>query len=386
MIIRFLDKITDIKSTQWEQLFNTHYPFTRYEFLAALESSQCVTTKTGWRAHHALVFEAETLIAAVPLYLKTHSYGEYVFDWSWANAYQQHGLAYYPKLVCAIPFTPSTGPRLAFSSSVTAEQEELIIRSLTTTIQERLTTLNGSSAHLLFPHENLSEQFSSQHWIRRLGIQYHWHNHNYQSFDDFLSQLKSRKRKMILKEREFVKQQGITLSTLEREQISDQLIRRFYSYYQQTYLKRNGSEGYLNLDFFHTVQHELAEQLVMVVAKKDDAVIAIALCFKDDEHLYGRYWGCHQEYDFLHFETCYYQGIEYCIRHGLKKFDAGAQGEHKLARGFTAQKTFSNHLILNEDFNHAIENFTRVEEKELERYLKKANAGSPFKTTAIFDD
>jgi hypothetical protein len=303
-----------------------------------------------------------------------------VFDWSWANAYQEHGLAYYPKLVCAIPFTPSTGPRIGFSSKHSSEQKKLqIISALNQAIQVELDTLQGSSAHLLFPDKSLSSFFSSEQWVQRTGIQYHWHNHAYQNFDDFVSRFKSRKRKMILKERAFVKQQGITFSIIEGKQISGDLISKFYTYYQRTYLKKNASQGYLNLEFFLSIQRAVPDCLMMTIAKKEQDIIGIALYFKDSETLYGRYWGCEQEHEFLHFEACYYQGIEYCIRHKLKTFDAGAQGEHKLTRGFYPIKTYSNHLILNADFRKAIEEYTSAESAQLDDYVTQAKSKLPYK-------
>ncbi len=379
MIIKFIDSIKDISPTQWQTLFPDN-PFSQYEFLMALEASQCTQSSSGWQPHHLVVIKSDTLIAAMPCFIKTHSYGEYVFDWAWADAYQQHGLNYYPKLVTAIPFTPSSGQRLAISDSIIPKAERnLVIQTVSRAIETELAQLGASSWHCLFPNKALSEAFAELSHTTRIGVQYHWHNKAYTSFDSFLAQLKSRKRKNIRRERQSVLQQGICFKNFEGEQITDELMSQFYRFYHMTYLKRSQRAGYLNLAFFLYLTKHMPEKLMMVCAYKDQQLIASALFFKSSKTLYGRYWGCEHEFDSLHFETCYYQGIEYCIEKNLEHFDPGAQGEHKIARGFEPVKTFSNHCIKHHEFKRAIDKFIDDETPHINQYINHLFNSSPYK-------
>lgn len=381
MNIKFLRSISDISDTEWNSLFDTNYPFIQHAFLSALEQSGCTQASTGWEPQHIVIYQAEKIVAAMPGFLKTHSYGEYVFDWAWANAYQQHGLHYYPKLLSGIPFTPATGPRLAFSKSLQSKQEQLsVIRNIDHAIRERFTSPELSSWHVLFPERELSSLFEQSEWKQRIGIQYHWFNDGYKSFGDFLSTFKSRKRKSLRKERQSIIDQGIVVTTVTGSDISDELITEFYRFYHLTYLKRSGQHGYLNLAFFTLVVSNMRESLVMFCAQKNDIIIGAALCFRDSQTLYGRYWGCEHEYEFLHFEACYYQGIEYCINNKLKRFDPGAQGEHKISRGFKPVKTLSNHVILHNDFRHAIHRFIDEEKTHINAHLEHLTTLLPFKS------
>ncbi|PCH86035.1 MAG: GNAT family N-acetyltransferase [Piscirickettsiaceae bacterium] len=380
MEVHFLNSIQDCEPAQWDTLFNSRYPFTQHAFLSALETSGCTTQATGWQPKHILVTHNDTLVAAMPCYLKTHSYGEYVFDWAWANAYQQHGLAYYPKLLTAIPFTPATGPRIAFHKNSKSDHDQReIIRIIDHAIRDKFSANGISSWHVLFPNQQLSNQLHENQWKQRIGIQYHWFNKHYSTFDSFLVTFKSRKRKTVRKERQAVIKQGISMSFVTGHHIDSALIKAFYQFYHSTYLKRSGQHGYLNLSFFEQLIKHLSNNLVMICAKKDTALIAAALCFKDDTTLYGRYWGCEKEYDFLHFETCYYQGIEYCIKNNLQRFDPGAQGEHKIPRGFEPIKTYSNHVILHPEFSHAINQFIDDEKQQTHAYLGHLKSLLPFK-------
>ena len=336
------------------------------------------TKKTGWQPHHLLVYDQQTLVAIMPLFIKTHSYGEYVFDWSWANAYHQHGLEYYPKLLNGIPFTPATGPRWGIHQEYNLQD---ILAFLSSTINEELSKLQASSCHCLFPEKALSDQLTNHHSLQRTGYQYHWFNDNYQSFDDFTATMSSRKRKNINKERRKIQEQNISIHVKCGDDITEQDWQNFYLFYQITYLKRSGQQGYLSPSFFPILAKTMSEHLVMTLAYYDQQPqpVAAALCFKDSETLYGRYWGCKENFDSLHFETCYYQGIEYAIKYNLKRFDPGAQGEHKIQRGFTPIKTYSNHWISHQDFKDAIERFITMEQKEVDRYLVEASTLLPFK-------
>ncbi|MBL4743689.1 MAG: N-acetyltransferase [Cycloclasticus sp.] len=384
MDVKFLQSINDISAADWNTLFNTDYPFIQHEFLFLLESSGCTQRATGWDPCHIIVSDNDQLIAAMPSYIKTHSYGEYVFDWAWANAYQQHGLNYYPKLLSAIPFTPATGPRLAFAKTVDGGEEKInIIRHIDQAIRDKFNSQSLSSWHLLFPDAELSSLLEQCQWEQRIGIQYHWFNRNYASFDNFLDSFKSRKRKTVRKEREAVAKQDISMRIVSDDNISKELMSKFYRFYHLTYLKRSGQQGYLNLRFFQLLLSKMSSNLVMICAIKDEVLIGAALCFKDSTTLYGRYWGCDQEYDFLHFEACYYQGIEYCIDTGLQRFDPGAQGEHKIPRGFEPTKTYSNHVILNKEFQQAINHFIQEERLQITAYSEQLSKSLPFKESHI---
>lgn len=351
------------------------YPFLRPEFLAVLEASGCVGEDTGWEPNHLSVGDGAS-DAFMPLYVKTHSYGEYVFDWAWANAYHQHGLNYYPKLLTAIPFTPATGPRIRFNGELDPDQtaRQLIEKGINSARE-----LDASSWHILFPDEEHLALLKDERLIHRQGVQYHWFNRDYGTFDDFLAALSSRKRKMIRRERRQVAEQGLTTCIVPGDQISEELWHFFYQVYHQTYLKRSGGAGYLNPVFFQRLGQIMPEQLTMAVAYNGKQPAAAALFFFDNQHLYGRYWGCKQEFDFLHFELCYYQGIDFAIQKQLKKFDAGAQGEHKILRGFEPVTTHSLHWIAEPAFARAIKNFTEQEARQLAHHRQEAESLLPFK-------
>jgi predicted N-acyltransferase len=376
MNIEFINDIKQVEATRWNQLSDTDYPFLRHEFLAALENSACVGKNSGWSPQHLLISEGEELLALMPCYIKTHSWGEYVFDWSWADAYRRHGYRYYPKLLAAIPFTPVTGPRLCIAPGTDAETA---VNYACQALQTRTKELQASSFHLLFPEENQSDTFARAGLMRRTGVQYHWFNKGYGDFDDFLAILSSRKRKNIRREREKVLAHEIAFKTWEGGAISAGLWDIFLGFYQSTYAKHSGHGGYLNRDFFTQIASTLAEHLVMIIAYREDRPIAGALCFRGRNSLYGRYWGCEQEIEHLHFETCYYQGIDYCIRNGIQHFDSGAQGEHKIQRGFEPVKTWSNHWVAHPGFREAIDDFVCHESQDINAYIEVVTARLPFR-------
>jgi len=375
MEIRFCASINDIDASHWDSLAKgNQYPFTRHAFLAALEDSKSCSRETGWQPYHASLWENDLLIAAMPLYLKNHSYGEYVFDWAWADAYQRNNRDYYPKLITCIPFTPASGPRI-----LCARPLEQVLPILVEAIQGEALRLGCSSWHCLFPHTDVHNLLTEQSISARLGSQFHWFNRDYENFDDFLSTFTSRKRKNLRKERQKVAEQGITLEVKTGETVSADEWLLFYQLYHRTYFKRSGRQGYLSEAFFELLAENMPEQLVMVIASHDDKKVAAALCFRDSDTLYGRYWGCSEEFDFLHFETCYYQGIEFAIREGLQRFDPGAQGEHKIQRGFEPVQTFSNHWIVAEDFRAAVGDFLLREREGVLGYIADAEGYLPFK-------
>jgi predicted N-acyltransferase len=373
---RFLSSITEITAAQWNQISGTDYPFIRHEFLLALEQSGATNADSGWQPCHLTVYRDDQLVALMPLYLKSHSYGEYVFDWSWADAWQRHGLSYYPKLVTAIPFTPATGPRLCIAPQ---EDRPKLLAAMLAATEQFAARQHTSSWHLLFPEQADAQELARRGTSMRLASQFHWFNRGYTRFDDFLAGMNSRKRKSLRRERRRVSEQGITLQRRHGSEISDADWERFYRFYQITYAKRSGHGGYLNHAFFQQIGTSLPEHCVMILAYRDGAAIAGSLCFRSSDTLYGRYWGCDEELDCLHFEACYYQGIDYCIEQGLARFDPGAQGEHKIQRGFEPVPTWSNHWIADPQFAAAIADFTRREAPEVEHYIAQASSYLPFK-------
>lgn len=371
--LRFIDSIEDIAAADWDAVLTSDYPFLRHAFLGALERSGATTARSGWQPRHLLLESGGRLVGHLPLYLKHHSYGEYVFDWSWADAYRRHGLPYYPKLLSAIPYTPATGPRLSLRPEVDTETAHAaVIAELQAYCRER-----ASSLHVLFPTGDESALWGEL--SERIAPQYHWFNRGYRDFEDFLDTFSSRKRKNLRKERRRVAEQGVTLRFVEGAAIDASLWQHFYHCYQMTYAKRSGHGGYLNEGFFQDIGRCMPDNLLLVVAERDGQPVAAALNFKDSTTLYGRYWGCVQELEYLHFEACYYQGIEYCIEHGLQRFDPGAQGEHKIQRGFEPVVTRSRHWIVDEQFRGAIDHFLVEETRAIHDYLVEARALLPFK-------
>lgn len=375
-VAEFIPSLTAVKASDWNRLTGVDYPFLCHEFLLGLEQSHCTTAETGWQPCHLLLRQGGALVAVLPLYLKSHSYGEYVFDWSWAEAWQRSGLSYYPKLVSAIPFTPATGPRLGVAAGldpVTAW--DYAVAAITQFAQQR----GLSSWHLLFPEARVSELLLQRGLAQRLSTQFHWFNEGYHSFDDFLASFASRKRKNLRRERDRVRQQGLRLRTLRGAEIGPEHWRQFHHFYQLTYAKRSGHGGYLTREFFTEAAPTLGEQVVMVIAEHGGRAVAAALYFRSSDTLYGRYWGCIEEFDCLHFEACYYQGIEYCIAEGLQRFDPGAQGEHKIQRGFRPVATCSSHWIADPQLAAAVADFTRREQPHNEAYRSEAATLLPFR-------
>ena len=382
MQIRFLDGLHHLSPARWNTLCPPAYPFVRHQFLATLETSNSLGSAQGWQPQHLIVEEHGELIAAMPLYLKSHSYGEYVFDWAWADAYKRYGLAYYPKLISAIPFTPCSGPRVLIADP---DRHTELLPLLVQAVKNRAIELQASGWHCLFPSEELSAQLMDTNTVQRIGCQFHWFNRNYQCWDDFVATMTSRKRKNINKERRSVYEQGIRFTVKEGQAIGSEDWTLFYTLYCNTYLKRSGHKGYLTAQFFTQLSERCADLLVMINAQHNGETIAAALYFKDSTTLYGRYWGCLEEYNFLHFETCYYQGIDYAINKGLQRFDGGAQGEHKIQRGFEPIITYSNHWLIRNEFQQAIGDFVMQEALSIRAYQQDAILGLPFKESYFVD-
>jgi predicted N-acyltransferase len=376
---RFLDSIAEVDATAWNALgsatSSATQPFLRHEFLLALEESGCTTPRNGWTPKHLIVEDARgALKGGLPLYRKAHSRGEFVFDFSWANAYTQHGLKYYPKLLSAMPFTPVSGPRLLVDPDVDADSmSALMIRAAADYARsERL-----SSWHVLFPSDSDLEAFTQAGLIQRRDCQFHWFNRGYESFDAFLATFTAEKRKKAKRERRRVAEAGIEFDTRMGGEMDDALWRTVYEFYADTFY-RHGHEPYLNLRFFKMIGERMPGQLMLKIARHGPRPIALAIFFVGADALYGRYWGAGGNYHSLHFETCYYQGIEYCIEHKLQRFEPGTQGEHKVPRGFVPTLTSSAHYIVDERFAAAIRDFAMREARGVDSYAAAVNEHIPY--------
>ncbi len=359
-VVRLAPRMADLPADAWNALAGDS-PFLQHAFLHALEASECVGAHIGWEPVHLALFRNDRLDAAMPLYVKHHSWGEFVFDWAWADAYRRHGLNYYPKLVCCVPFSPVPGPRLLARND--ADRATLIQAALKLTRD-----LSLSSLHILFPTEPDHTALKATPLLHRSGFQFHWHNAGYGSFDDFLAALTHDKRKKIRQERKKLAHLGVTFRWVEGTQSTDADWDFFYRCYADTYA-RHRSDPHLNRAFFAALRQTMPDTLVLIIAEKHGEPVACSFCAKDRERLYGRHWGTLEYVPGLHFETCYQQGIEYAIAHGLQVFEGGAQGEHKLARGLVPVTTHSWHWLENAEFREAVDRFLQRETDAISHYM-----------------
>ena len=382
MKIVFTDKIASVEAEHWNNLTGDSNPFIQHDFLLALEQHDCLK-QWGWYPQHCLLYENETLIGACPAYIKDNSYGEFVFDWAWADAYQKNGLDYYPKLVTAIPFTPAQGPRLLTRQNHT-DDNGLTIGSATIKkgLIDALIAFSEknklSSAHFLFCESDDIKHLSDAGLMLRYDYQFHWANDNYRSFDEFLSRLTSKRRKNIKRERRKVAQSNVQIEVVHGDKLGDEQWDLLYAYYRVTFIKKSGAPT-LTLDFFKAV----ANKIRAIFAYHEGRTVAAAICFEGKDKLYGRHWGCSDNYDSLHFEVCYYTGIEYCIDNQLQVFEPGAQGEHKIWRGFLPTRTQSAHWIADESFKAAIKDFLQREVVAMQHHGELLLESSPFKDHRI---
>lgn len=375
---KFISSLAGIKLQSWNALLEDDHPFLRYEFLSALEQNDCLGEKYGWYPHHLIVTDANALLAAMPLYIKTNSYGEFVFDWSWASAYEQAGIAYYPKLISSIPYTPVTGKRLLFASSLTSKQKNHLAKNMLRATIDETKKLKLSSMHCLFHQPEESKYFEQEDLMFRLDVQYHWHNQNYSDFDDFLTTLNSRKRKKVKRERRYVEEQNIKIKCVHGSELDELQWQAIYHFYCSTFHRKSGIPT-LSLDFFKQVGTTMGKQIVLMLAYHEDQLIACAINFRSSDALFGRFWGCMKEFNSLHFELCYYQGIEYSIKNKLQRFEPGAQGEHKISRGFLPSKTWSAHSIIDSKFEPAIRDFCQREQKMMSEHYVELMQLSPYR-------
>lgn len=376
--IEWLDAIAAVRPELWNSLLPTANPFVRHEFLHALEESGSLRADLGWRAHHLALWQGDQLVGAAPCYLKSNSHGEFVFDWNWAEAYERAGGRYYPKLLCAVPYSPVTGPRLLAGAS---DRTDEIRRRLLDAMCQHCDERRWSSAHLNFCLTDEAELASTEHatWLPRFDWQYHWQNPGYRHFDDFLAALTSKKRKNIRQERARFKQDEWRIERHRGRDIDADLMDDLYRFYASTFLAK-GNVPALTRGFFTQLIDAMPDAVMTVVASRNHERVAASFCLQGPDTLYGRYWGCSEEVPGLHFECCYYQGIEYCIEQGLQVFEPGAQGEHKIARGFLPVRVHSRHHVRDPGFRSALTDHLAIEAVHQERYREVLLQHSPFRT------
>ena len=373
--LEFFSSIDQLDSRQWNALTGGTYPFARHEFLAALEHAGCVGGGSGWQPHYLALRDAAGLAGAAAVYLKTHSYGEFVFDFGWAEAYERLGRRYYPKLTLAAPFTPATGPRLLVRGGL---DQEAIGAQLLAALEGHAVAKGISSVHALFLDERAHAACAARGWLLRRDCQFHWSNRGYASFEDYLESFTAEKRKKARRERRRVAESGVHFETRFGGELDAPLLERIYALHRDTFV-RHGHEPYLTPAFFAEIARRLPESLMVKLALHGRTLVAVAVFFRSADTLYGRYWGAAADFHSLHFETCYHQGIEFCIEHGLQRFEPGTQGEHKVSRGFEPRLTWSAHFIADRQFRGAIAQYLEREGAAVENYALEVQEHVPYR-------
>jgi predicted N-acyltransferase len=371
--VELIPSLDEIDAEEWDALTDGT-PLLSHAFLSALEHSGSVGRGTGWNPYPLAVKQNGRIIGAMPLYLKSHSYGEYVFDWAWADVYERSGLNYYPKLLSAIPFSPITSPRLLASATSDHKIKNLMVDALESAMQQH----KLSSAHVLFPDEACAAQFEAAGWLKRTGVQFRWHNQNYSDFEAFLATLSHDKRKKIHQERKKIQQAGVSVRWIKGADITASEWSFFYQCYSNTY-REHHSTPYLKQAFFAEIGQTMPQNILLIVAEMNGELIASTLNIYNETTLYGRYWGAMQFVSALHFELCYYQAQQFCIAEKIEYFEGGAQGEHKLARGFEPRPTCSYHKISHPAFEDAIKQFLVREQAGIAAYVSELEERVPFK-------
>ncbi|MDQ3511636.1 MAG: GNAT family N-acetyltransferase [Pseudomonadota bacterium] len=373
--VRLHDRLNDIPATQWDALHDGSNPFVAHAFLAGLEQHDCLRAQWGWTPRHLTVWEGDELVAAAPAYLKENSHGEFVFDHAWAHAYAQHGLEYFPKWLSAVPYSPVTGPRLL-------ARDEKYRRSLLEALAAACEREGLSSSHVNFHAYDEAAAFDAD-WLARIDVQYHWRNHaGWRDFEQFLAAFDHKHRKNIRQERARVARAGVTFRVVEGRNASADDLTVMHGFYLRTFADY-GNHPALTLAFLQHLAATMPQSLVIFIAERDGRPIAGALCLRGGDTLYGRYWGADEQLPGLHFETCYYQGIDYCLREGLARFEPGAQGEHKLARGFMPTLVHSRHWIRHPQFREALRTWCAQESASVRRYATTLATHSPFKADHV---
>jgi len=375
MRINISTSITDIDPAAWDALDHGGSPFLRHSFLSALETSGCIGRRTGWQSAPVTLFDEHGLAAAAPAYVKAHSMGEFVFDQHWAQAYGQHGLPYYPKLLLGVPFTPATGARLLVRPDLDAsETRARLIRA----VREFAESQAFSSVHALFVDPDSRAAFAAADWLERHDVQFHWHNRGYRDFEHYLQGFTAEKRKKAHRERRRVAEEGVSFETLLGTQLDRGAIDEIYDLQRDTF-HRHGHEPYLTRAFFQALPAIAGDALVVKRARRHGEPVAASVMFRGRDVLYGRYWGARENLHSLHFETCYHQGVDYCIEHGIALFDPGVQGEHKVNRGFVPATTWSMHWIVDSRFRAAIANALRHEGPHVDAYAREVEMHVPYR-------
>jgi len=372
---RILDSLEGLRAGDWNALDLAGRPFLRHEFLAAAERSGSATASTGWTPAHVVVERSGRLVGAMPLYRKDHSWGEFVFDFAWARAYEQHDLPYYPKLVAAVPFTPASGPRLLVAPGTDVEEVRM---ALLTAAREHAREIGASSLHVLFPVVAEREWLAGQGLLTRLDCQFHWQNGGFSDFDDFLATFTAEKRKKVRRERRRVQEAGIEFLELHGRDLDPRTLEAVYALHARTFLER-GNPPYFTPAFFRELASTLPDALMVKLGLMRGEPVATAVFLRGADTLYGRYWGAAGDFHSLHFEACYYQGIDYCIREGLERFEPGTQGEHKIARGFAPEPVWSMHEIFHPAFRAAIRDYLGREQDHMRAYMEAVRAHVPFR-------
>jgi predicted N-acyltransferase len=376
MRVGLLERLDDIPAKEWDALGDPRYPFLRSDFLVALERGGSVGKRSGWQPFFVTLTDDRGLAAAAPGWLKTHSYGEFVFDFAWAQAYARHGLAYYPKLVVAAPFTPATGPRLLVRQGLDRSR---VVPVLLAALEGAADERGLSSTHVLFPDEaDRSIIAAREGWLMRRDCQFHWRNRGYACFEDFLAGFTAEKRKKARRERRRVVEGGITFRVVHGHEATRIEVLTAWELHRTTFRQR-GSEPYLSAETFVAIARSMGGSLLFQFAMQGEEIVAVAVCFVGGDTLYGRYWGAAGDFHSLHFEACYHQGVEYCIAHGLSRFEPGTQGEHKVARGFEPTATHSAHRIADPRFARAIADYLRAEGAAVDEYAAGIRAHVPYR-------
>jgi predicted N-acyltransferase len=368
--LRILETLDAVDPLAWDVLAGGN-PTLSFAFLDSLHRTGCASAASGWAPCYPTLWDGERLAGAAPLYAKSHSFGEYVFDWAWADAYERHGIAYYPKLLCAVPFTPATGARLLAAD---APSREALVRAMLAMARDS----GLSSLHVLFPDERDAAALRERGFLERRGVQFHWSNPGYASFDAFLAELSHDKRKKIRQERRRLAGAGVSLRRLTGREASAADWDFFTACYRRTY-REHRSTPYLSRAFFGMIAERMPDAVLLVIAERDGRPIAAALDIFGGGTLYGRYWGALEHVPGLHFEACYYQAMEFCIERGIAMFEGGAQGEHKHARGFLPEATRSFHWLAHPDFSRAIDDFLGREGAGIDAYVDELNERTPFR-------
>ena len=375
MQVRVNGSINDIRSSDWNALAGSRYPFLAHAFLSAAEDTGCVSAETGWQPRHLTLEDAGRTLGAMLLYEKSHSWGEFVFDWAWANAYHRAGYPYYPKLVSAVPFTPAPSRRLLLDDSGDTAAADALLKATTMLASEA----GCSSFHVLFPLEEELEHFERAGLKLRKDCQFHWHNRNYADFDEFLATFSAKKRKKARRDRRHVAEAGIRFRRFKGADLDEALWADVYRLISITFMQR-GSLPYFDLDLFRRIGAEQPDNVLVIGAFRDEHMLACAVFFESNRALYGRYWGADEDVNALHFETCYYPGIDYCIEHGLELFEPGTQGEHKVSRGFSPQSTWSAHWLRQPEFFSAIGDYLEQESDHIDSYMDAVDQRTPYKS------